>query len=66
VTLLDCSWSVNETIARYPETLSVFNSHGVDTCCGGTLSVHEAAERERVDASALCDALTRAVVAARS
>ncbi|HEY0970718.1 MAG TPA: DUF542 domain-containing protein [Gemmatimonadales bacterium] len=63
---LDCSLSVNEIIARHPETTSVFNAHGVDTCCGGNLSVQEAAKRENVDASVLCDALGRAVEAARA
>ncbi len=61
---LDCSRSVNDIIASHPETMSVFNAHGVDTCCGGGMSVREAADRGSIDHTALCDALTDAVEAA--
>jgi regulator of cell morphogenesis and NO signaling len=61
---LDCGWSVNETIARFPETTAVFNAHGIDTCCGGSLSVEEAARRAQVDPQRLCAALDAAIVPA--
>lgn len=63
-TLLDCNLSVNETIARHPETIAVFNAHGIDSCCGGAVSVEEAARRDQADTTALCAALNEAVRAA--
>jgi regulator of cell morphogenesis and NO signaling len=54
---LDCGATVNETIARWPATLAVFKRFGIDTCCGGAVSVEEAARRNNADAQALCDSL---------
>lgn len=62
-TRLDCSLSVNTVLARYPSTLVVFNRFGLDTCCGGGLSVADAARAADADADALCNALTDAIVA---
>lgn len=58
---LHCALSVNETIVRWPATAGVFNEFGIDSCCGGAMSVEEAAREEGVDATALCDALREAV-----
>ena len=58
---LDCSLSVNTVLARFPSTSSVFNRFGLDTCCGGALSVAEAARAADVDTEALCGALTDAI-----
>lgn len=35
--------TVNETIQRYPCTVSVFDRYGIDSCCGGALPITEAA-----------------------
>ena len=35
--------TVNELLARYPLSGSVLNAFGLDTCCGGLLSVRDAA-----------------------
>lgn len=51
---LDCTWSVNDVTMRYPATIAVFNRFGVDTCCGGILSVEAAARANDVDRDALC------------
>ncbi|HEU4629925.1 MAG TPA: DUF542 domain-containing protein [Gemmatimonadaceae bacterium] len=40
---LDPSMSVNDVLLRHPKTMSVFNAFGVDTCCGGGVSLREAA-----------------------
>jgi iron-sulfur cluster repair protein YtfE (RIC family) len=63
--LLDCTRSVNDTIALYPETISVFNTFGIDSCCGGAVSVEVAARRDQADARRLCDALGQVIRAAR-
>jgi iron-sulfur cluster repair protein YtfE (RIC family) len=60
---LDCSLSVNTVLARFPSTLSVFNRFGLDTCCGGALSVADAARAADVDTEALCGALADAIAA---
>ncbi|HET7614167.1 MAG TPA: DUF542 domain-containing protein [Gemmatimonadaceae bacterium] len=61
---LDCSLTVNAVRAQHPSTLDVFNRFGLDTCCGGRLSVSDAAQAAGVDAKALCAALTDAIAAA--
>lgn len=58
---LDCKVSVNDTITRFPATGAVFNSHGIDTCCGGSISVEQAAQDASLDPNALCAELERAV-----
>jgi iron-sulfur cluster repair protein YtfE (RIC family) len=35
--------TVNEALSTAPETAAIFNRLGVDTCCGGTLTLAEAA-----------------------
>ena len=60
---LDCSQSVNAVLARYPSTLPVFNRFGLDTCCGGSLSVVDAARAADVDKDLLCGALVDAIIA---
>ena len=52
---------VNDVIRDHPSTLSVFNYFGVDACCGGNLSIAEAAENEFIDAGALVAALRNSV-----
>ena len=60
---LDCSLSVNVILTIFPSTHAVFNRFGLDTCCGGALSVADAARAADVDAEALCGALTDAIAA---
>ena len=62
-TTLDCARTVNEIVARFPETLPVFSAWGIDTCCGGQHSVEEVVRRHRLDGQALCEALTGAIAA---
>jgi iron-sulfur cluster repair protein YtfE (RIC family) len=50
---LDPSLSVNEILRRHPEAVSVLNSHGIDTCCGGALSLRAAALEARADPRAM-------------
>ena len=41
--------TVNEILRAYPATISVFNAFGIDSCCGGDLSLRIAAERDGAD-----------------
>lgn len=49
--------SVNEVIDRFASTLGVFNALGIDSCCGGSVSLAVAAERDGVDLEQLLAAL---------
>ncbi len=57
---LDCTRTVNETVALYPGTSAVFGSHGIDTCCGGGISVEQAAREAALDPRQLCAELEAA------
>ncbi|HET7599349.1 MAG TPA: DUF542 domain-containing protein [Gemmatimonadales bacterium] len=57
---LDCTLAVNEIVRRHPATRAVFHRFGVDTCCGGAVSVEQAAQRDGIDGEALCAALRAA------
>lgn len=54
---LDSALTINEIVARFPETVPVFNRFGMDTCCGGGVRVDEAAARDGLDANAVMAAL---------
>lgn len=49
--------TVNDVIRDYPATASIFNFFGIDTCCGGRLTIAEAADNESVDPGVLVAAL---------
>ena len=51
---------VNEVIAAHPRTISAFNEFGIDACCGGAVSIGEAAERDGAQVTPLLAALRRA------
>jgi regulator of cell morphogenesis and NO signaling len=57
---VDPSLTISEVVRRYPAALGVFNSRGLDTCCGGGLSVAEAARRHGLDLAELLAALGQA------
>lgn len=58
---IDPNWSVNEILQRHPETVGVFNTFGIDSCCGGGASLFEAAYRDGADPEVLLQELRRAV-----
>jgi regulator of cell morphogenesis and NO signaling len=49
--------TVNEAIAANPAAVEVFARFGIDACCGGALTIAEAARRHGIDAGVLLDAL---------
>lgn len=49
--------TVDQLMARYPDTMAVFNAFGVDTCCGAHRNVHDASVEDKVDEGALVAAL---------
>jgi regulator of cell morphogenesis and NO signaling len=62
--LVPPTWTVNEVLRRYPDTVPVFNAFGIDACCGGAVPVLEAARRDHVDPALLLDALGGVIRAA--
>lgn len=61
---MGCMLTVHEMLTRFPGTAAVFTRFGVDTCCGSSGTVEEAARREGVDAAVLCADLRAAARAA--
>lgn len=54
--------TLNELVARAPETLPVLQRFGLDTCCGGSLSLITAARHHNLDLAELLVALHTAMV----
>jgi iron-sulfur cluster repair protein YtfE (RIC family) len=63
--VIDPTRQVNEVIRTHPETIAVFNRFGIDTCCGGAVSIQIAAARDGADLDELMAALSGAVQGAR-
>lgn len=49
--------TVNDVILRHPDLIEVLNAFAVDTCCGGSATLAEAAEKERIELDRLLAAL---------
>lgn len=58
---LDPSLTINEIVSQHPATAACFNRFGFDTCCGGGVTVQEAARRDGVDLDAVLADLRRAL-----
>jgi regulator of cell morphogenesis and NO signaling len=54
---IDAAWTVNEILHRQPNAVSVLSSFGIDSCCGGALSLEEAARRHGADPRAVLQAI---------
>jgi len=62
---VDPTWTINDTVARFPSTLPVFDAAGLDSCCGGGHAIADAARRHDLDLESLLRDLNRAVASAR-
>jgi iron-sulfur cluster repair protein YtfE (RIC family) len=63
--MFDEAMTVNEVIRLFPATVDVFNTFGIDACCGGAVPIAEAAERDGADPEAVMEALYRSLEPAR-
>jgi regulator of cell morphogenesis and NO signaling len=60
-THVEAGETVNEIVARHPETIAVFNRFGIDSCCGGGVPLGDAAHRDGAELDALLRALDEAL-----
>lgn len=51
---------VNDCIKLYPKTIGVFTRFHIDSCCGGAVSIEDAARRDGAPIEELLDALNAA------
>jgi iron-sulfur cluster repair protein YtfE (RIC family) len=58
---IDPTWTINETVARFPSTLPVFDAAGLDSCCGGGHAIAEAARRHGLGLESLLQALNAVI-----
>lgn len=65
-TAIDSSWTINEVLGIYPETVTVFNAYGVDMCCGGDETIEVASVEADVDRDALVAALLDAAAESKA
>jgi regulator of cell morphogenesis and NO signaling len=53
--------ALNEIVAAAPQTLPVLQRFGLDTCCGGSLPLHVAAQHHGLDLETVMAALNKVV-----
>ena len=58
------AWTVNHALLVAPAAVAVFNRFGIDTCCGGTQTLAEAARAVGVAPEVLAAALEPTLPAA--
>jgi len=52
--------TINDCIRLHPSTIGVFTKFNMDSCCGGAVSIEEAAIRDGADLTALMRELNEA------
>jgi len=60
-TIIEKGLTVNECISLYPSTIGVFTKFKIDSCCGGAVSIEEAARRDGANLDALMKEINAAV-----
>ncbi len=53
VALLDPSWTLNELVQHYPEAIAVLSQYRLDTCCGGSRTIADAAKAQGISLGSL-------------
>lgn len=60
-TAIDPTTTINALVDRHPSLMPILAGHGLDLCCGGPLTLAEAAERHGLDMAALIGEIERAM-----
>lgn len=60
---VDATQTVAEIARRYPAAVAVFESRGIDYCCGGNKSLEDACSKKNVPLNAVLSDLSSALVA---
>ncbi len=58
---VDSKLTVNEAIKQWPATTSVFTNFSIDSCCGGAVTIEEAATRDGAPLDELLSALNKII-----
>lgn len=61
---IDPTATIADLVVAYPSLMPVLAGRGLDLCCGGALTLREAAERHDLDLDALLAALIDALIRA--
>ena len=59
---ITASWTVNDVMRHFPESLMVLNDFGIDLCCGATATLDAAAHDVGMSPSVLIAALVPCTV----
>ena len=62
----NASLSINEIIRRIPSSIAALTAYGIDTCCGGEISLTERAKEIGVAPEEILRAITAASTAGES
>lgn len=65
MTRIDASTTVNEVLRSWPAAAEVLNRYALDMCCGGSLTLSQAAAAAGADLPALIEELERVAASAR-
>jgi regulator of cell morphogenesis and NO signaling len=57
--IIDASWTVNDVIEKFPDSIAILNSLGVDSCCGWHVTMSEAAAEWMIEVETILSELTR-------
>lgn len=58
--MITAEMTIDAAVQKFPETIKVFTAAGLDTCCGGSLSIQTAAEKHNLSVVRLLDDLNAA------
>lgn len=58
--VIDRATTINAVVELHPGLMPILSAHGLDLCCGGPLTLQEAAERHGLDLAALVAELEEA------
>jgi iron-sulfur cluster repair protein YtfE (RIC family) len=52
---------IRDLVETYPQVMPLLNQHGIDICCGGGLTVPQAAEAHQLDVEQMNTQIIRSI-----